>query len=79
MTKAKTPDEKPKRSKLKTLLLVTASATLLAAAGAGAAVYLTGGIAGKSAHEDPNRPKLVARSKDPAEPAAGEEGKLVPN
>jgi flagellar protein FliL len=78
MTKAKNPNEKPTRSKLKTLLLVTASATLLTAAGAAAAVYFTGGIAGKSAHEDPNRPKLVERTNDPVEPAEGEEGKLVP-
>jgi flagellar protein FliL len=78
MTKAKNPNEKPKRSKLKTLLLVTAGATLLTAAGAAAAVYFTGGIAGKSAHEDPNRPKLVERTNDPVEPAEGEEGKLVP-
>lgn len=78
MTKAKNPDEKPKRGKLKSILLLTISAAVLAAAGAGAAVYFTGGIADKSVHEDPNRPKLVERSDEPVEAVEGEEGKIAP-
>jgi flagellar protein FliL len=78
MTKAKAPDEKPKRGAMKSILLITVGATLLTTAGAGAAVYFTGGIAGKTAHEDPNRPKLVERSDEPAEPAEGEDGKIAP-
>lgn len=78
MTKAKSSEEQPKRSKFKTMLFVAIGATLLTAAGAGAAVYFTGGIAGKTAHEDPNRPKLVARSDEPVEPAESEDGKAAP-
>ena len=78
MTKAKTPDEKPKRSKVKSLLLIAVAAIVLTTAGAGAAVYFTGGIAGNTPHEDPNRPKLVERSDEPAEAAEGEDGKVAP-
>lgn len=78
MTKAKNPDEKPKRSKVKSILLLTIGATVLASAGAGAAVYFTGGVTGNTKQEDPNRPKLVERGEHPAEPVEGEDGKIAP-
>ncbi len=78
MTKAKMSDEKPKRGKFKSIVLLSAGATLLTAGGAGAAVYFTGGITGKANHEDPNRPKLVERSHEPAEIVEGEDGKMAP-
>lgn len=78
MTKAKSPDDKPKRSKFKTILMLTVGASVLTAGGAGAAVYLTGGITDKTAHEDPFQPKLVERSDEPAEVVEGEDGKMVP-
>ncbi|MBC6436509.1 flagellar basal body-associated FliL family protein [Nostoc sp. HG1] len=77
MDKTKTPAEKPKRGKLKSILLLSVGATILSAGAAGAAVYFTGGIADKAVHEDPNRPKLVERSEEPAEAAEGEDGKPV--
>ena len=78
MTKTKNAEDKPKRSKLKSILLLGVGAALLTGAGAGAAVYFTGGVSGKTAHEDPNRPKLVERSDEPVEPVEGEDGKMVP-
>jgi flagellar FliL protein len=51
---------------------------LLTAGGAAGGMYLSGGVTGKEAEEDPHRPKLVERSEEPAEaPAEGEEGKVV--
>lgn len=77
MTKPKDkPEAKPGKSKK--LLLIGVGATLLTAGGAAGGVYLTGGVTGKEAEEDPNRPKLVERSDEQAEaPAAGEEGKIA--
>lgn len=60
------------------MLLIGIGAITLLTGGAGAGVYLTGGVTGNQPAEDPRRPKLVERSDEPAEtPAAGEEGKLV--
>jgi flagellar protein FliL len=74
------PKEKPeaKSGKSKKLLLIGVGATLLTAGGAAGGMYLTGGVTGKEAEEDPHRPKLVERSDEPAEvPAEGEEGKIA--
>ncbi len=74
------PKEKPeaKTGKSKKMLLIGVGATLLTAGGAAGGVYLTGGVTGKEAEEDPHRPKLVERSDEPAEaPAEGEEGKVA--
>jgi flagellar protein FliL len=64
--------------KSKKMLLIGVGATLLTAGGAAGGMYLSGGVTGKEAEEDPHRPKLVERSEEPAEaPAEGEEGKVV--
>lgn len=55
-------------------LFIGLGAVLLAGGSAGTAIYITGGMAPKGAAEDPNRPKLVLRSEEPAEPAAEGEG-----
>jgi flagellar protein FliL len=78
MTKAKNPDDAPKRSKMKSILLLLIGTTVLTAGGAGAAIYMTGGVTGKTEHEDPHRPKLVERSDEPVEAAEGEDGKVAP-
>ena len=67
-----------KGGKSKKMLLIGDGATLLTAGGAAGGMYLSGGVTGKEAEEDPHRPKLVERSEEPAEaPAEGEEGKVV--
>jgi flagellar protein FliL len=74
------PKEKPetKSGKSKKMLLIGVGATLLTAGGAAGGMYLTGGVTGKEAEEDPHRPRLVERSDEPAEaPAEGEEGKVA--
>jgi flagellar protein FliL len=73
MSKTKTEAE-PKPKKGKKLLLLSLGAILLAGGGAGVGLYLSGGVTGKQVHEDPNRPKLVERSDEPAEPAGEGEG-----
>jgi flagellar protein FliL len=79
MSKAKSPlDPDAKQKRGKKLMLISVSAVLLIGCGAGAGVYLTGGVTGKQTHEDPHRPKLVARSDEPEAPAAeGEEAGAV--
>jgi len=67
-----------KGGKSKQMLLIGLVATLRTAGGAAGGMYLSGGVTGKEAEEDPHRPKLVERSEEPAEaPAEGEEGKVV--
>ncbi|WP_221795243.1 flagellar basal body-associated FliL family protein [Aquisediminimonas sediminicola] len=78
MSKAKTKDEtadaKPKGGKAKKFLLIGIGAIILLGAGVGAGLYATGsGMVAKHEPEDPNRPKLVKRSEEPAE-AGGEGG-----
>jgi flagellar protein FliL len=73
------PDTEKKPGKLKKILLITTVATALIGAGVGGGLYLSGGVTGKAHAEDPNRPKLVKRSEEPAEaPAEGEAGKEPP-
>ena len=64
----------PKSGGKKKLLLMAGGALLLAGGSAGAAIYATGGLAPKAAKDDPNRPKLVLRSEEPAEPTTEGEG-----
>ena len=74
------PKDKPEgqSGKSKKLLLVGVGAALLTAGGAAGGVYLSGGVTGKEAKEDPHRPKLVERSDEPSEaPAESDEGKVA--
>ena len=79
MSKDKTNDkdaaaEKPKGGKMKKILMISTAATILLGAGVGGGVYASGMMGGEKKHEDPNRPKLVERSEEPAEMAGGEGG-----
>lgn len=58
----------------KRLILIALAGLLLAAGSAGAGIYATGGFTKKTTEEDPNRPKLVVRRDEPAEPAPTGEG-----
>ena len=77
MSKNKEPgEEKPKGGKAKKLITISVGALVIAGAGAGAGLYAANsGMMGHAEKEDPNRPKLVERSEEPAEAAEGEEGK----
>ncbi len=75
MSDDKQPGAKGGRKKL---LLIVIGAVLLAGGSAGAAIYATGGLAHKGPVEDPNRPKLVVRSKEPAAVEEGEGAKEAP-
>ncbi|MEQ1551858.1 flagellar basal body-associated FliL family protein [Sphingorhabdus sp.] len=71
--------DQTKKGSKKKWLLIGVGGLLLAAGSAGAAIYATGGFAPKHTAEDPNRPKLVLRSEEPAEaPADGEGDKEAP-
>lgn len=79
MSQSKEKTEAKGGKSKKKMLLIGVAATLLTAGGAAGGVYLTGGVTGKEAKEDPHRPKLVERSDEPSEPPAeGEEGKAAP-
>ncbi|MFN3748574.1 MAG: flagellar basal body-associated protein FliL [Sphingorhabdus sp.] len=60
-------------------LMLGIGALLLAGGSAAAAIYVTGGLSDKGHAEDPNRPKLVLRSSDPAEPSTGGEADAETN
>jgi flagellar protein FliL len=61
------------------ILALGVGAMLLAGGSAGAAIYATGGFAPEGKEDDPNRPKLVKRSYEPAQPPAeGEAGAEAP-
>lgn len=70
------PDAKDtaKGGKMKKILLISVGALVLLGAGVGGGIYASGMIGGKTEHEDPNRPKLVERSKEPIEEGGGEGG-----
>jgi flagellar protein FliL len=79
MNKDKTKDsdggaEKTKGGKMKKILMISIGAIALLGAGVGGGVYASGMLGGDKKHEDPNRPKLVERSKEPTEEAGGEGG-----
>ncbi len=67
---SKSDKDQAKTGGKKRLLLIVGGALLLAGGSAGAATYATGGFAPKTTKEDLNRPKLVLRSEEAAEPAA---------
>jgi flagellar FliL protein len=79
MSKDKTPDAEPKKGgKMKKMLMLGIGATALISAGAGAGIYLGGGLAGHEAKPEDHYPKLVVRSvgeEAAAESEGGGEGK----
>ncbi len=83
MSKISAPAEgKPKAGNTKKIVIGLVAVLLLVGGGVGAGLYASNaGLGGAPAkHEDPNRPKLVERSKDHSEKAegeGGEEGKTV--
>ncbi|PQM28760.1 flagellar basal body-associated protein FliL [Sphingopyxis lindanitolerans] len=77
MSKDKTTETAPaKGSKMKKMLIVGIGGTALISAGAGAGIYLGGGLSSHQAKPEDHYPKLVVRSFGDAEPAAegGESG-----
>ncbi len=77
MSKKPTPTDAPaKAGRANKLILYAVGALVLVGGGIGAGVYATGaGLAGsKAAAEDPNRPKLVARSHEEDSGSEGGEG-----
>ncbi|HEX2811995.1 MAG TPA: flagellar basal body-associated FliL family protein [Sphingopyxis sp.] len=75
MSKDKTPDAEPKKGgKMKKMLMLGIGATALISAGAGAGIYLGGGLAGHEAKPEDHYPKLVVRSVGEEAAAEGEGG-----
>lgn len=54
-------NETPRRGKWRMILLGGIALVAVGGGGAGAAIWMTGGLQPRGAAEDPNRPKLVAR------------------
>ncbi len=74
MSKDKAPEAAPKKGgKMKKLLVVGVGGTALIGAGAGAGIYLGGGLGEHKATPQDNYPKLVERS-EKEEAASGEGG-----
>lgn len=74
MTKDKA--ESPKKGgKMKKLLLLTVGAAVLIGAGAGAGIYMGGGLAAEAPKPEDHYPKLVLRSESGEAEPAGEGGK----
>jgi flagellar protein FliL len=74
---ASTTPKKP-AGKAKKLIMIGIGAFVLIGTGAGVGLYAAGSVNGAEAKEDPKRPKLVARSEEPAEESEGEHGKEPP-
>lgn len=68
------PPGKPKGGKMKKIMMLGGGALGLIGAGVGGGVYASGMLGGAVKQEDPNRPKLVERSAEPAEEVASEGG-----
>lgn len=76
MAKEPTPTEGKKKSPMKKILIFGLGGIVLLGGGAGAGMYFGGAFAphAEEKKEDPNRPKLVEKAKEPVEAAAEGEG-----
>lgn len=72
--------ESPKKGgKVKKLLLLAVGGVVLIGAGAGAGIYMGGGLAAEASKPEDHFPKLVLRGEgDDEAPAEGEEGEAAP-
>mgnify|MGYP000511724552 CR=1 FL=1 len=79
MAKDPTPAEGKKKSPMKKIMIFGLGGVVLLGGGAGAGLYFGGTFAphAEEKKEDPNRPKLVEKSEEPAE-ASGEGGEAKP-
>jgi flagellar protein FliL len=75
MSKDKVED-KPKGGKMKKIILIFLAVIATLGGGVGAGLYAAGNLGFHGKKEDPNRPKLVARSEEPQ--PEGEAGKEPP-
>src|SRR3546814_12174399 len=70
MSKEKTETPVRKGGKMKKLLLISVGAAVLIGAGAGAGIYMGGGLAAEAPRPEDRFPKLVVRSATAEAPAA---------
>lgn len=79
MAKEPTPTEGKKKSPMKKILIFGLGGVVLLGGGAGAGMYFGGAFAphAEEKKEDPNRPKLVEKSKEPVAAEGGEGGEAA--
>jgi flagellar FliL protein len=81
MAKDTTPTQAKKGSSMKKIIMISLGGIVLLGGGAGAGMYFGGAFEphGEEKKEDPNRPKLVEKSEEPAESGdKGEGGEAKP-
>jgi flagellar protein FliL len=66
--------DKPKGKGLKKIIIFSVGGLAMLGCGVGAGLYASKNLDGVEKHEDPHRPKLVERSKEPQEEVEGGEG-----
>ena len=69
-------EDKPKGGKMKKIILIFLAVVVTLGGGVGAGLYVAENLGSPGKKEDPNRPKLVARSEEPQ--PEGEAGKEPP-
>jgi flagellar protein FliL len=71
-------NEKAKSGGTMKIVLIVLGAVITMGAGVGGGLYFAGTLTSHGPKEDPNRPKLVVRSDEPAEATEAEPGKAPP-